>query len=74
MATKSKKKFSEKEYIEKGSQICLMQILPYISGLNGFGLEKEKIKEIAEFFISEYNLKDDEKEVIFQSIKDSEEK
>ena len=51
-----------------------MQILPYISGLNGFGLEKEKIKEIAEFFISEYNLKDDEKEVIFQSIKDSEEK
>ena len=74
MATKNKKKFSEKEYIEKGSEICLMQILPYISGLNGFGLEKEKIKEIAEFFISEYNLKDDEKEVIFQSIKDSEEK
>ena len=74
MAKKSNKKFSEKEYFEKGCNICLMQILPYISGLNGFGLEMEKIKELAEFFISEYHLKDDEKEAIFHSIKDFEEK
>ena len=67
MAKKRNIKFDEKEYKEKGREICLMQILPYIGGFNGFGMKKEKIKEIADFFIREYNLNESEKEVIFQA-------
>ena len=66
--SKSNKKFSEEESKDKVSEICLMQLLPYITGLNGFGIGQDKIKEIGNFFINEYHLKDDDKKIIFNSI------
>ena len=72
IAKKMKKSFTEKEYFERSSNLCLMQILPYISSFHGFGIDKEKIEEIANFFINKYNLKDNEKAVIFQTINSSE--
>ena len=56
----SGKKSNEKE-------ICIMQIMPYISGLGGFSLDKEKINEISNFFINKYQLNDEEKKIILNS-------
>ena len=69
---KSIKKFSEKETKDKESEICLMQILPYITGLNGFEIGKDKIKEIVNFFINEYHIKDEDKKIILNSLENKE--
>ena len=71
LAKKQNKKFTEKEFLENGSQICLMQILPYVNSLNGFGMDKEKIKEISNFFVKEFQLSDENKEILFKSVEDS---
>lgn len=71
IAKKKNKIFNEKEFIENGNQICLLQILPYINSLYGFGLEKDKIIEVGNFFIDKYQLDEDSKKLVFQSIEDS---
>ena len=69
---KMKKTFDEKQYIEKASQICVMQILPYLSSFRGFGVDQEKCEEIANFFINKYHLKEEEKAIIFKTINHTE--
>jgi len=69
---KMKKTFDEKQYIEKASQICVMQILPYLSSFSGFGVDQEKCEEIANFFINKYHLKEEEKAIIFKTINHTE--
>ena len=71
LITKSIKKYTEKEAKEKESEICLMQLLPYITGFNGFEIGKDKINEIANFFINEYQLKDEDKKIILNSIENN---
>ena len=71
IAKKKNKIFNEKEFIENGNQICLLQILPYINSLYGFGLGKDKIIEVGNFFIDKYQLDEDSKKLVFQSIEDS---
>ena len=66
LASKSQKKFDEKE---KGKEICIMQILPYLSGFDGFGVSKETIDKITNFFIKKYELNEESQKLIFEAIK-----
>lgn len=72
LSKNKEKPFSEQEYKEKGNEICLMQILPYISGFTGFGMSKEEIKQISDFFIKEYKLDEESQKIIFDSIQNFE--
>ena len=65
---KANKKFNRNEYIEHANKICFMQLLPYINGMSGFGMDKEKIKEVAIFIIKEFEINEKDKNVIFDSI------
>ena len=66
LASKSQKKFDEKE---KGKEICIMQILPYLSGFDGFGVSKEAVDKITNFFIKKYELNEESQKLIFEAIK-----
>ena len=66
LASKSQKKFDEKE---KGKEICIMQILPYLSGFDGFGVSKEAMDKIINFFIKKYELNEESQKLIFEAIK-----
>ncbi len=66
LASKSQKKFDEKE---KGKEICIMQILPYLSGFDGFGVSKEAMDKITNFFIKKYELNEESQKLIFEAIK-----
>ena len=69
LADKSQKKFDEKE---KGKEICVMQILPYLNGFIGFGVNKETVEKVTNFFIKEYELNEESQKLIFEAIKISE--
>ena len=66
------KPMTENDIQEKGNEICLMQILPYISGFTGFGMSKEEINRISDFFIKEYKLNEEAQKIIFESIQNYE--
>ena len=66
------KPMTENDIKEKGNEICLMQILPYISGFTGFGMSKEEINRISDFFIKEYKLNEEAQKIIFESIQNYE--
>ena len=66
------KPMMESDIQEKGNEICLMQILPYISGFTGFGMSKEEINRISDFFIKEYKLNEEAQKIIFESIQNYE--
>ena len=61
-------KFNRKEYIEQENKICFMQILPYVNGMIGFGMDKEKIKEVALYFIKKYEVNEEYQNIILSSI------
>ena len=69
LASKSQKKFDEKE---KGKEVCIMQILPYLSGFKGFGVNKETADKVINFFIKEYELNEESQKLIFEAMKISE--
>ena len=69
MASKSQKAFNEKE---KGKEVCIMQILPYLNGFKGFGVNKEIADKVIDFFIKEYELDEESQKLIFEAIKISE--
>ena len=54
----------DKKILEKISQIAFAQILPNISGMTGFGLNKEEIKEIVMPLIEEYEVSEENKKII----------
>ena len=66
------KPMMESDIQEKGNEICLMQILPYLSGFTGFGMSKEEINRISDFFIKEYKLNEEAQKIIFESIQNYE--
>jgi hypothetical protein len=66
------KPMTENDIQEKGNEICLMQILPYLSGFTGFGMSKEEINRISDFFIKEYKLNEEAQKIIFESIQNYE--
>ena len=72
LVNKSHRKYSDKEYKEKEKEICIMQVLPYLSGFDGFGVKKETVEVIANFFIKEYQLNEESQKLIFEAIKISE--
>ena len=72
LVNKSHRKYSDKEYKEKEKEICIMQVLPYLSGFDGFGVKKEIVEVIANFFIKEYQLNEESQKLIFEAIKISE--
>ena len=49
---------------EKINQIAFAQILPNISGMIGFGLNKEEIKEISVPLIKEYEISEENRKII----------
>ena len=53
-----------KKIKEKINQIAFAQILPNISGMVGFGLNKEEIKEIVVPLIKEYEISEENKKII----------
>ena len=54
----------DKKILEKINQIAFAQILPNISGMAGFGLNKEEIKEIIMPLIEEYEVSEENKKII----------
>ena len=68
---KMKNKLDEKEYHEIAKNLCFIQLLPYINGLIGFGVDKKALNEIVSFFVDKYQIKEEEQTIIKQTIEDS---
>ena len=69
---KMKNKLDEKEYHEIAKNLCFIQLLPYINGLIGFGVDKKALNEIVSFFVDKYQIKEEEEQTIIkQTIEDS---
>ena len=52
------------------NSISFAQLVPQISGMLGFGLSKEKVKEIVLPFIDEFNINEKNKKIILRVIED----
>ena len=62
------KEEDEESIRERRNSISFAQIIPQISGMYGFGLNKEKIKNIIMPFIDEYNINEENKNTILNII------
>ena len=64
---KNSQNFIESEDIikEKRNSIAFAQIVPYVGGMSGFGLNKDEIKDIDLPIIEEYGISNENKEIIF---------
>ena len=62
------KEEDEETIINRRNNISFAQIIPQISGMHGFGLNKEKIKNIILPFIEEYNTSEENKNIILNII------
>ena len=62
------KEENEESIKSRRNNICFAQIIPQITGMNGFGLGKEKIKNIIIPFIDKYNVTEENKNIILNFI------
>jgi hypothetical protein len=62
------KEEDEESIRERRNSISFAQIIPQISGMYGFGLNKDKIKNIIMPFIDEYNINEENKNTILNII------
>ena len=68
---KSDNKESEKE---KKSSVAFTQIVSFMQGLNGYGINEEKIKNIVDPLIDEYNIPSTNKQIIYDLIENQNDK
>ena len=61
---------NEKSIRARRNSISFAQLVPQISGMLGFGLSKEKVKQIVLPFIDEFNINDKNKKIILKVIED----
>ena len=58
----------EDDIIKRRNSIAFAQIIPQISGMNGFGLNQEEIKKVVIPLINEFNVSPENKEIIINLI------
>ena len=54
----------EETIINRRNRISFAQIIPYISGMNGFGISTQKMKNIILPFLDEFNMNEENKQII----------
>ena len=65
------KEETEESILKRRNNISFAQIIPQISGMEGFGVKKEQMQQIILPFIDEYNISEENKKIILDIINNS---
>ena len=62
------KKDNEEDIIKRRNTIAFAQIIPQLSGMKGFGLNIEEMKKVVIPLLDEFNVSQENKEIILNTL------
>lgn len=57
---------------KRQNNVTIAQMIPYLTGMKGFDVGLDNIKKVANSFIDEYKITEENKQIIYKCIEDPE--